>query len=187
MSSRELARVLIRVAGVMFLAYNVLALGFGVVQLAIVDSYSRDVGWSVLGYLVIALAISMFLIRQADWIADRFRIGSESSTASTPSGAAASVDSVGLFRVGCALIGVYCLTRIAGPLASIVHEWTRRERGDELSNWLSPRTAMGRNLIEIGIDLVLGLVLLIGPGRIGRWTRRTFTISPPVPDVPPSA
>jgi hypothetical protein len=187
MSSRELARVLIRVTGVGFLAYDVLGLGVGVLQLATVDSFARDVGEVALGYVLVPLAISIFLIRQADWIADRFRIGSESPATSAPSGAVTSVDSDGLFRVGCALLGVYCLTRIAGPIASIIHEWTRREAGDVLSAWLSPTTAVGRNLIEIGLELVLGLVLLIGPGRIGRWLRRTFTASSPVPDAPPSA
>ena len=180
MSSRELARVLIRVIGVGFLAYGAMVAGVLIGMFCVSESFDELIHAKTLAYILLPVLVAVFLIAKGGWIADRFRIGEDSR-----SGAASALVPGDLFRVGCALIGVVCLTQMAQPLAAIAWGFERSSSSSFVGSgrWF----ATGPALVEVAVNLIVGLILLIGPGRVGRWTRHTFTATLPPADAPPPA
>lgn len=187
MSPRELAKVLIRVMGIGFLAYAVLTGSVMILQIASDSSVWRDMRAFVLGSLGVVFVIAIFLIRQADWLAARFRVGAEPVEGAPTASTTGALDAATLSRVGTGLIGVWCLTHLTAPISSIVHEFTQPEPTTSFLDRLRPSHSLGRAAIEIAVTLVLSVVLIVGPARIGRWIRRTFTASRPPADAPPPA
>jgi hypothetical protein len=187
MSPRALAQVLIRVLGVGFLAHGILVTCMTVLQMSFNSGLWDHLGWSMLTYTLLHLVIAVFLIRQADWIVERIGAGGR-----TPEGAPATpadrvLDPAVLFRVGCALIGVFCLTQLAGPVATLVHQLTRSRPSETGLDFPSPSRATVATMIQIGVNLALAIVLIVGPGRVGRWLRATFTVRRAPSGEPPTA
>ncbi len=195
MSPRELAKVLIRVMGIGFLAFGVLT---GCLDDSADLRRTRSSGprcaRSRCSSVGLEFVIAMFLIRQADWLAARFRVGAEPAEGAPAASTGSALDPATLFRVGTGLIGVFCLTRIASPIASIIYQLTRPGPSGSFMDSLSPSRDPGRSVIELVVNLAFAIVLIVGPGRvgrrlarIGRWIRRTFTAYRSPSDAPPAA
>ena len=185
MSPRELAKVLIRVMGIGFLVYGVLAGCITILTAAAYPTAWRDTHVLLLTKVALSLAAAVCLIWRADWLAARLRTGEVRPEGSPATFSAA--DPASLFRVGTGLIGVACLTRITGPVSSIIYRLIETEPSASRSISLPSSFYLGRAIIELVVDLVLAIVLIVGPARIGRWIRRTFTASRPPADAPPPA
>jgi len=193
MSPRELAQVLIRVMGIGFLAFGVLTGCLMILQFSSDSKFWTEMRTFALSSVGLEFVIAIFLIRQADWLAARFRAGAEPAEGAPPVSTGTALDPATLFRVGTGLIGVFCLTRIASPIASIIYQLTRLGPSGSFMDALSPARDPGRSVIELVVNLAFAIVLIVGPGRVGRrlarignWIRRTFTAYRSPSDPPPA-
>ena len=190
MSSRELARVLIKVMGLVVLVVVVI---HAVQLIAMFIEISRSDSafgsaffWPTFLALVLWALIAVLLLRQADWIAERLRMGSDDPSRAFADGA--RVTEAGLTAAGAKLVGIYAFLRAIEPISHLVYGLLPDGARDSenYARWGPMRSDPLQLMIEAGLYLVTGIVLFIGAGRIGRWVRHTFTATKPTDATPPS-
>lgn len=167
MSSRELARVVIQLLGLVVFIY-ILVTAHSVIHMSGAWRHFGPIEAVVwIGVPVFMLGIAYVFVRYAERLAAWLRIGAHVPQESIRIDRTWTPDAA--VRVGCVVVGLFVGLQTIDPIAFYVGAWLGfdTERG-----FVSARPPS--DVVGVVLRLVLALLLLAGPGRVIRWIRSTF-------------